>query len=84
MESLAREILAPYFGSFLSPGALAVATVFTLVIVSGLGALAIERFESVGGKIRRQLGQSFKRTALPDTRWRSIALVRRARLPEPS
>ena len=42
MDFLAQEIIAPYFDSVFTPGVLAAATVTMLLLVSGLGARAIE------------------------------------------
>ena len=48
MEFLAQEIIAPYYDSVFSPGALAVATVTMLVFVSGLAARVLEWCEVIG------------------------------------
>ncbi len=65
MEFLAT--LASYIGSLLSPEVFAVATVMTLVFLSGLGAGAIDWGERIGRGIRRQLAQDLEAKAPPST-----------------
>ncbi|MDJ0769855.1 MAG: hypothetical protein QNJ12_13730 [Ilumatobacter sp.] len=78
MEFLANEVLAPYLGSLLSPGVLAIATVTALVFLSGVGALAVEWCDGVGRWIRRQLGQSLERRGSTE---REVALDHTHRVP---